>query len=41
MKRYLLFYGDTYYPRGGANDIVGSTNTIRQGLKILINLTWT
>jgi hypothetical protein len=27
MKRFLLFIGDTYYPRGGARDYAGNFDT--------------
>lgn len=27
MKRFLLFAGDAYYPRGGWGDFVGSFDT--------------
>lgn len=28
MKRFLLFGGDTYYPRGGMDDFKGDYDTI-------------
>lgn len=30
MKRYLLFYGETYYPAGGWGDFRGSFDTLRE-----------
>ena len=30
MKRYILFQFDTYYPRGGIEDIEGSFDTIAE-----------
>lgn len=28
MKRFLLFYGDTYYPLGGMKDFRGSFDSV-------------
>lgn len=28
MNRYILFCGETYYPRGGASDYAGSAATL-------------
>lgn len=30
MKRYLLFAGDTYYPRGGFRDLRGDYDTLEE-----------
>jgi hypothetical protein len=29
MKRYLVFYGDCYYPSGGINDFIGDFDNIQ------------
>jgi hypothetical protein len=34
-KRYLLFASDYYYPIGGAEDLVGSYDTIEEAIKAL------
>ena len=28
MKRYMVFYGDEYYPSGGVEDLIGFSDTI-------------
>lgn len=35
MGRYLIFLFDTCYPRGGANDFVGSADT-REGITEIV-----
>jgi hypothetical protein len=30
MKRYFLFSGKLYHPRGGLNDFLGSFHTIKE-----------
>jgi len=30
VKRYILFAGDIYYPRGGARDLVGYRDSIEE-----------
>ncbi len=30
MKRYLLFGGEIYYPRGGWNDLHGNADSIQE-----------
>ena len=30
MKRYLLFFGDYFYPRGGMEDFVSDFNTLEE-----------
>ena len=32
-KRYLLFYGDAYYPSGGWDDFKGYFDTVEEALK--------
>ena len=32
MKRYALFTGDDYYPRGGWDDFKGSFDTVEDAL---------
>jgi hypothetical protein len=33
MKRYLLFYGDTYYPDGGWGDYAGDFDSLAESIK--------
>lgn len=33
MKRFLLFYGDVYYPNGGMDDFKGSYDTLEEAMK--------
>lgn len=33
MKKYLLFYGDQYYPDGGWSDFKGDFDTTEECLK--------
>ena len=33
MKRYLLFGGHVYYPRGGWRDFIGSFDTVEEAEK--------
>lgn len=35
MKRFLLFGGDHYYPRGGWNDYQGSFETVEKIYKFI------
>jgi len=37
MKRYLLFYGDSYYPSGGWTDLKGSFDDEKEALIHLCN----
>ncbi len=30
MKRYILFGGDNYYPRGGVDGLIGSYNMLEE-----------
>jgi hypothetical protein len=30
MKRYWLFFWDTYYPSGGMNDFLGSFDSVEE-----------
>lgn len=30
MKRYLAFFGQTYYPMGGMNDFIGDFDTVEE-----------
>lgn len=39
-QRYMLFYGDTYYPGGGINDHRGSFETIDEAKEFVKNLKW-
>lgn len=32
MKRFVIFSGDEYYPRGGWEDFVGSTDTLSEAM---------
>ena len=32
MKRYLLFAGDNYYPKGGGEDFIAAFDTIEAAL---------
>ena len=34
MKRYLLFYGQNYYPCGGWDDLHGSFNTAEEAFRV-------
>lgn len=34
MKPYLLFAGETYYPKGGMNDFQGDFDTILEAQKL-------
>ena len=36
MKRYLLFYGDNYYPSGGWGDFHGSFDTIQEAQQVFL-----
>lgn len=40
MKKYLLFYGQAYYPYGGANDLQGSFSSIEEA-KLKVNKQYT
>lgn len=33
MKRFMLFFGDRYYPQGGMRDFIGSYNTIEEAVE--------
>ena len=35
MKRYLIFAGDQYYPRGGMRDCIGSADTYEEAQTLL------
>ncbi len=35
MKPFLLFAGDTYYPRGGWGDYIGGGDTMDEALALL------
>ncbi len=32
MKRYLLFYGEVYYPNGGIDDLLSEHETLEEAL---------
>lgn len=34
MKRYLLFAGDQYYPRGGMYDLRGDFDTLEEAVEV-------
>lgn len=34
LKRFLVFAGDHYYPKGGFNDLVGSKNTLEAAIEL-------
>lgn len=38
MKRFLLFYGNDYYPEGGANDILGSFDLIQGAVDYVVRI---
>lgn len=33
MKKYLLFAGHSYYPAGGAFDLIGDYDTLEEALE--------
>jgi hypothetical protein len=33
MKRFLLFYGSDYYPRGGWDDLASSFDSLQEALE--------
>jgi hypothetical protein len=35
MKKYLLFYGNTFYPGGGFDDFIGEYDSIQECLLAL------
>jgi hypothetical protein len=35
MKRYLLFAGENYYPKGGWEDFVKDFNTVEEALEYM------
>lgn len=37
---YALFAGDTYYPRGGMNDLIGRYETIEEAKAVVDNFEW-
>ena len=37
MKRYIVFYGDRYYPQGGWEDCIGSFDSVKAGRKQIIH----
>jgi hypothetical protein len=38
MKRFLLFRGEQYYPRGGWHDFVDSFNTLEEARRATFNV---
>jgi hypothetical protein len=36
MKRFLVFYGDQYYPAGGWGDFKGEFDTFEEAVKFLV-----
>ena len=40
MKKYLVFAGETYYPGGGFNDYVGSSNSLQSAIDMGEDDTW-
>lgn len=40
MKRFLLFWGDIYYPSGGWGDFKGSYDTIEEALDKCTKAEW-
>ena len=40
VKRYLLFYGEAYYPIGGWNDYKGSFDTIEEAKALMEKSEW-
>ena len=37
MKRYLVFYGEIYYPKGGMNDFIGDSDTLEAAKECVLN----
>jgi hypothetical protein len=37
MKRFLLFVGETYYPLGGAFDLMGSFDSLAEVIDLLFS----
>ena len=35
MKRFLVFAGDSYYPDGGWDDLIETTNSFEEALEIV------
>lgn len=35
MKRYLAFYGDFYYPNGGAGDLLSDFDTLQDAVEAI------
>ena len=35
MKRYLTFYGSTYYPSGGMRDFIGDFDTKKEAVDLI------
>lgn len=35
MKRFLAFYGDCYYPRGGMGDFLGGFDSKEEAIKAI------
>lgn len=40
MKRFVLFAGYTYYPRGGFNDKIGSFDTLNEAHEAVATYDW-
>ena len=36
MKRYLVFCGDVYYPKGGWKDFKGSTPSVGEAYELIL-----
>jgi hypothetical protein len=34
MKRYMLFWGDNYYPNGGMDDFIGDYDTMDEAMQV-------
>ena len=37
MKRYLAFFGDDHYPRGGMDDFIGDFDTEEEAQKAIVD----
>lgn len=40
MKRYMLFAGHDYYPKGGMDDLVDSFDTMSEAIQHVQNVDW-
>lgn len=37
MKKFIVFFGCCYYPKGGAKDILGFTDTIEDAKNLVVD----